>query len=225
MPDAARLHEEKYRSIRAAGEPGWGGASRIGNLPKMVEERFLSLEGIPRSGRLLELGCGAGNLSIELAKRGYEVFGVDFAESAVTWARDNARHAQVSIDFRLADVTNLSLFATGFFDLVYDGNCVHCLIGESREKAFREAFRVLRPGGIFFVSSLCASGSSFPAHFNAESGILFEGSTPYRYIPTPELLEGELSGAGFKVLKRAERQECPFGHVSIHAQRGEHPPR
>jgi ubiquinone/menaquinone biosynthesis C-methylase UbiE len=189
----------------------------------MIQERFLVFNEVPRSGRLLEIGCGAGNVSIELAKLGYEVTGTDFSESAIAWAKDNAKLSLVSVGFQTADVTNLSCFEKATFDVVYDGNCIHCLVGDSRGKAFCEIRRVLKPKGIFFVRSLCFTDldSNFPDEFDCSSNILFDSALPYRQIPTPEVLELELLNAGFETLKKFVRSDRPFGHVNIHAGRVE----
>lgn len=145
MSKTSKLHDEKYKALRAAGLPGWGGTDRISSLPQMIEDRFFAFDAAPSSGKLLELGCGAGNLSIALSNRGFDVFGVDFSESAIEWAKDNARQASKIIDFRVADVTNLSCFADGSFDVLYDGNCLHCIIGDSsRTVALAEWKRILK---------------------------------------------------------------------------------
>jgi len=221
MSDLSKIHDEKYKSLRNAGMPGWGGASRIGNLPQVIEDRFLSLETLPRSGRLLEIGCGAGNISIELAKRGYEVTKIDFSETAIAWAKENAAYCKAEIDFLVGDVANLASIKTESFDIVFDGNCIHCLVGQKREAAFREFYRVLEPNGILFVSSLSASqaNSNFPENFNAQSRVLLEDESPYRFIPTPEFLAAEVIQNGFSILKKFIRDGNPFGHSSIHAQK------
>lgn len=53
--------------------------------------------------RILDIGCGTGRHSIELAKRGYQVTGFDLSETMLDKAKEKARAAGVEIDFRLAD--------------------------------------------------------------------------------------------------------------------------
>lgn len=221
MSDTYEIHNEKYKAARAEGLAGWGGADRISKLPQMLDERFFSFDGTPSSGKLLELGCGAGNLSIALSNRGFDVSGVDFSESAIEWAKDNAKEISKKIDFRVADVANLSCFPSASFDVLYDGNCLHCLIGENRAIAFAEWKRVLRPYGLLFISSLCAllEDSAFPQEFNSHSRVLIESGVAYRYIPTPEIIESELRTAGFKIVNTSVRTDRPFGHINIHALR------
>lgn len=219
MSDASKLHDDKYKAARAAGLPGWGGENRITKLPQMLEERFFSFAEAPLSGKLLELGCGAGNLSIVLSNRGFDVSGVDFSESAIDWAKDNSKAVSRAIDFRLADVTNLSCFASASFDVLYDGNCLHCIIGEKRAVALSEWKRVLKPEGVLFISSLCASAedSAFPKEFDSISRVLSESGEPYRFIPTLEMIESELRRAGFRIANSVVRADHPFGHINIHA--------
>ena len=219
MSRTSKLHDEKYKATRAAGLPGWGGADRISNLPQIIEERFFAFDAAPSSGKLLELGCGAGNLSIALSNRGFDVFGVDFSESAIEWAKDNAWQASKIIDFRVADVTNLSCFADGSFDVLYDGNCLHCIIGDDRTVALAEWKRVLKQDGLLFISSLCAplEDPAFPVKFDPVTRVLIESDIPYRVIPTPENIESELSAAGFKIVNKFVRTDSPFGHINIHA--------
>ncbi|WP_413288935.1 methyltransferase domain-containing protein [Bdellovibrio sp. HCB337] len=219
ISDSAKIHDEKYRAAKSAGLPGWGGADRVSKLSQMLDERFFAFGGAPRGGKLLELGCGAGNLSIELAKKGFEVHGVDFSESAIAWAKENAEQANHDIGFNVGDVTSLPFYAENTFDVVYDGNCFHCILGEKRSLALSEWKRVLKPTGMLFVSSLCAADEdpSFPKEFNSSTRILSESGVAYRFIPTPEMIVSELQEAGFKILNKFVRSQSPFGHINIHA--------
>ncbi len=60
-----------------------------------------------KSLKIIDIGCGTGRHSIELAKRGYDITGVDLSESMLTRARHKAKEAKVKVDFRLADARKL----------------------------------------------------------------------------------------------------------------------
>lgn len=66
--------------------------------------------------RILDIGCGTGKHSIELAKRGYAVIGIDLSDSMLKKARANAEAADVKVAFQRADARYLQ-FADEF-DLV-----------------------------------------------------------------------------------------------------------
>ena len=56
-------------------------------------------------GRALDLGTGSGIWAVELAKRGWDVTGVDLVDKALERAGHRAREAGVSVRFLKADVT------------------------------------------------------------------------------------------------------------------------
>lgn len=75
--------------------------------------RFLELE--PRS-RILDLACGSGRQTLELARRGHRVLGVDMSEEALSEARQAARNERLNVHFLKNDLRQLSYRAE--FDAV-----------------------------------------------------------------------------------------------------------
>ena len=94
---------------------------------------------------VLEVAPGPGYLAIELARLGsYRISGVDISHSFVQIARENARQAGVSIDFRYGDVAHMP-FAADTFDFVV---CVAAFKNFADPvAALDDIHRVLRPGG------------------------------------------------------------------------------
>ncbi len=68
------------------------------------------------SKRILDIGCGTGRHAIELAKRGYQVTGIDLSESQLKRAQEKAKENQVNVDFQQADARQLDF--RNEFDLV-----------------------------------------------------------------------------------------------------------
>lgn len=68
-----------------------------------------------KSARILDIGCGTGRHSIELARRGYRMVGVDLSDAQLARAREKARDAGVEIDFQKQDARKLPF--KGEFDL------------------------------------------------------------------------------------------------------------
>lgn len=63
--------------------------------------------GSDRSLRILDIGCGTGRHSIELAKRGYTVTGVDLSDSMLSRAKEKARSLNLQINFFRHDARDL----------------------------------------------------------------------------------------------------------------------
>ncbi len=111
-----------------------------------LPELFESLDGAGL--RLLEVGCGIGVDSIQLARRGFAVTAVDLTENALAVARQFAAHRGASIDFRLGNAEGLD-FPDQSFDAVYSFGVLHHT--PDIERSVAEVHRVLRPGGTAHV--------------------------------------------------------------------------
>jgi SAM-dependent methyltransferase len=111
-----------------------------------LRELFSRLRG--SQGSLLELGCGIGVDSVQLARCGYDVFAVDLSENALAVAREFAARREVRIDFRLGNAEGLA-FPNDSFDVVYSFGVLHHT--PNIEKAVAEVRRVLKPGGTAYV--------------------------------------------------------------------------
>ena len=105
----------------------------------------------PAAGPVLELGCGAGLLTVELAARGYAVHAVDASQAMVdlTAARLQ-REGFTSVRTRVADVHSLP-FADGAFLIVIAVGLLPWL--DAPELALEEMARVLRPRGTLVLTA------------------------------------------------------------------------
>ena len=111
-----------------------------------LRELFASLDG--RNRELLEVGCGIGVDSIQLAKRGFRVTAVDLTENAIEIARQFAAARGVDVDFRVGNAEVLA-FPDASFDVVYSFGVLHHTPDIAR--SISEVRRVLRPGGTAYV--------------------------------------------------------------------------
>jgi SAM-dependent methyltransferase len=74
----------------------------------MGECDFIEKEiGYDKSKRILDIGCGTGRHSIELARRGYPVVGVDLSESQLKRAKEKASEQEIRIVFQRHDARSL----------------------------------------------------------------------------------------------------------------------
>lgn len=100
--------------------------------------------------RILDVGCGVGQLTTALKQRfpKAEVWGVDLAGPMVRYAHHRAAKMDIDVHFaqRLAED---SKFPDNHFDIVTDYIVFHEANRQAMQDIVKEAFRVLRPGGVF----------------------------------------------------------------------------
>ena len=99
----------------------------------------------------LDVGCGGGFLSEDLAKSGLRVTGIDPSEGSLRAAAAHARESGLRIEYRAGSGEGLP-FADASFDMVF---CCDVLehVGNV-DTVIREIARVLRPGGLFFFDTI-----------------------------------------------------------------------
>ena len=114
----------------------------------------------------LDVGCGTGFLTFELASRGHRVTGVDFAAAMIAEARRKAAERSASVRFEEGDAEQLP-FAPGSFDLVMTRHVLWTL--PHPEAAIDEWIRVLRVGGRLVVVDSHLDGPGPPASENART--------------------------------------------------------
>ena len=195
-------HENAYRRNKERGYPGWDSSEEDYEEFKRVIEDTLSRGTAPRSGRLLEIGCGAGNMTPWLVYTGYDAYGVDISPTAVAWATERAESHGVKAEFIVGDVCELSAYEDAFFDFVLDKHCLHCIIGDDRRAVLRSVRRVLKPRGYFLVLTMCGpvDPQAFEG-FDPESRCTIHGGIASRYIGMPADIVREIEDSGFKVVR------------------------
>jgi len=114
----------------------------IGNQAKALLDREEDGRD-PPYGRTLDLGCGSGFWSVRLAKRGWDVTGIDVVPKAVRIARERARGAGVEARFVEGSMTELDAAGVGAeFGLILDFGAVHGLPADQVRAVSREVTAV-----------------------------------------------------------------------------------
>jgi SAM-dependent methyltransferase len=120
----------KYARMYRLGLTPW---ERYGKAARASIAALLDREENERSrplGRALDLGCGRGQYTPELARRGWQAVGIDYVPAAVEAAR---RRSTNGATYVVGDVTDLPGADLGTFDFFLDVGCFQGLDGRQRE--------------------------------------------------------------------------------------------
>ena len=153
---------------------------------------------------VLDLGSGGGFdcfLAVQEVKESGTVIGVDMTPEMVSKARANAEKAgYANVDFRLGEIENLPV-ADGVIDVIIS-NCVINLSPE-KVKVFKEAYRVLKPGGRLAVSDVVAT-AELPEFIRNDTTLLTGCMSGASLITEVETF---LKDAGFEAISIKPKDE------------------
>lgn len=118
--------------------------SWVSYIEKIIENENIKVKNI------LELACGTGNITIPLAKKGYDIAGIDISEEMLMIAREKSQKEGIDLVLLNQDIAYLD------FDL-YDLDCVLCacdgfnyiLEENDLKSAFNKIYNLLKENGIF----------------------------------------------------------------------------
>lgn len=114
--------------------------------------------------RILDLACGFGRHSLELARRGFQVVGVDITPDYIAFAREQAKRDDLSAEFYCMDIREIPFDRE--FDVVLsmaDGAIGYLENEIENRKIFEVISRALKPGGKHFMDLM--NGSYADTHF------------------------------------------------------------
>ena len=179
--------------------------------------------------RLLDIPCGNGRHSMELARRGYRITAVDLSREFLDAGRRAAAEARVEIDWRHGDMRALDLPEAAFDGAFCMGNSFGYLDAANARAFLGSVAKALRPGGRLAVDTGVAAESILPSlrakwwhrfgdlvvlsecRYAAEDsrldidytfiqGIAQETRPTSSYVVTVAELRRMLDGAGFDVI-------------------------
>ena len=124
----------------------FGSSSEIENYVDLV------IEGGIESGSVITLGCGVGRETIYLAKKGFDVIGLDFSSSAIQKARRRAKLEGLDVKFIVDDLTDLK-HVSGTYDMVLDFGALNDLSQRARDLYMINVLPLTQPGGHYVMFS------------------------------------------------------------------------
>jgi 2-polyprenyl-3-methyl-5-hydroxy-6-metoxy-1,4-benzoquinol methylase len=114
------------------------------------KEKMFSLPDQLRGKRILEVGCGEGVVSVQLAHCGAQVCGVDLSPRSIEVARRRAFLQGVEAQFEVMNVVEEESLGEACYDIVWCDLILHHLV-DSLDAVMARIHRALRPGGMFIA--------------------------------------------------------------------------
>ncbi|MCG8417448.1 MAG: bifunctional 2-polyprenyl-6-hydroxyphenol methylase/3-demethylubiquinol 3-O-methyltransferase UbiG [Proteobacteria bacterium] len=105
----------------------------------------------PGRATVLDVGCGGGLVTEEMARRGYRMIGIDVSEKSLDVARRHAAGKDITVQYQAASVYELPFSAETFDGIVISDVLEHL---HDLPRAVAEVARVLRPGGALVFDTI-----------------------------------------------------------------------
>lgn len=142
LSDSRINNEIKHGAyITGKGEEIWNWSTPAGKIRWQRRcKLFQALLG-NNGAKVLEVGCGTGLFTQELAKTKNIISAIDISPDLIARARNRVKNGDVVFSVVNAQQTN---FPDGFFDFIVGSSVLHHL---DAAEALKEFFRILRPGG------------------------------------------------------------------------------
>jgi SAM-dependent methyltransferase len=110
---------------------------------------WLVARGVLPGADLLDAGCGTGRYATELARRGYDVDGIDLSAELIEVARRSSEEGRTTVSFAVGDIQRLP---SGRYDAVLCRGVLNDFVDdEGREGILATFARALRPGGVLIL--------------------------------------------------------------------------
>jgi ubiquinone/menaquinone biosynthesis C-methylase UbiE len=162
---------DPFEQFKAAQKKGWAFFAPLEIVTTMPAAQLVKHAGVRGGQKVLDVACGTGPTAVTAARLGAKVTALDLTPELLNRARQNAKIAEVEIEWHEGDAEHLP-FADATFDVVLS-QYGH-IFAPRPAVAIAEMLRVLKPGGTIAFSTWP------PEAFTGRMFLLRE-----RYLPSP----------------------------------------
>jgi len=179
------------------------------HVPKMLEDM---LKGFGRKYSLIDLGCGDGRILYALYSKGLlknagRIVGIDISKERIERLKEFCPFAEGIV----ADVCDLNQIPDNSFDVAISSQVIEHVPDDS--KMLKEVYRILKPEGYFYVSTVIKKWYGFWVYWN--KGFKLDPTHVREYKSEQEFLN-LLKENGFEIVKyRTEKVKYPIMDLII----------
>ncbi len=151
------LHGQEFEQLKTRLKATWS-AGDYDTFSRFMEKdavEFFRRLGIAPGTRLLDVGCGSGQLALVAARAGAKVHGCDIAENWIEKARERAAVEGLDAVFEVGDAESLP-YADAQFDTV--ASLIGAMFAPQPDLVAAELIRVCRPGGTIAMANWTPGG-------------------------------------------------------------------
>lgn len=148
--------QRQAKKVFNEGADAWQKQSQYSESYSLIEHRnsivMSELLEYPKCARLLDVGCGSGQLVIEACGNSYAATGIDYAREMIQHCLENATSAGVDADFQLGSIFDLS-FAGSQFEVISALGFIEYLSQSELEEFFKLVGQLLTDSGRLLIGT------------------------------------------------------------------------
>lgn len=155
---------DQFAQIYASGNYRSHSQAMAAILPALMKEYKITFNG---SKRLLDIACGEGSFCAEMAKKGWNVTGIDQSEEMLRLANHQAKNENIAIDYKNQDMRFIDFQSE--FDLAtcWFGSLNYLINNSDLQSTFNNIYRSLKPNGWFLFDMVTIYGLAVGRQRNA----------------------------------------------------------
>lgn len=139
--------------------------SRV-SYPQQLIEDIIAFSKITKNGKILDIGCGTGQLTLIFAQKGFTITGLDISRNMVNLAQNKCLKFS-NVDFKIGSFEKVK-FPENKFDLIVSGMAWHWVTSENR---YDKINKLLKKGGTL---ALCWNYQYGETKFRQEVGLILD---------------------------------------------------
>ena len=177
-------------------------ASPVGDPDAFERKKAITREHLTPESTVLEIGCGTGTLSLEMAPFARHIHAMDISAEMIRIA-NGKKEAQsaTNVTFHQGTLDEASHFEPEQLDAVWAYSVLHLV--DDRRRTLRALFELLKPGGTFISSNVCL-GSTWVPYGPLITLMRWFGKAPVVHVYDRETIMREMREAGFVDVEERE---------------------